>query len=289
MKLNPSPLLIALLFAVIGAARAESHVWTLTETRHALRSDPPANSTAVKLGAARNEWVSFQILLRSDAPVKAVLVEAGDLKGASGGALRGADARLYRQHQLHLEVGTYRNDSFKPDWYPDPLIPFLHPMTGKKLEGARITAVPFDLPANETHGFWADLYIPASASPGDYRGVYRLTADGGRTAIEIPISLTVWNFALPQTPTLVTEFGSPRLRDYYSQRAKGGNEPEPSDWAAVEAQCAQLLSEHRFNATPPREALTPKRQTDGSLAAYEKTRARLAEMIVAAAEASAKK
>ncbi len=84
MKLNPSPLLIALLFAVIGAARAESHVWTLTETRHALRSDPPANSTAVKLGAARNEWVSFQILLRSDAPVKAVLVEAGDLKGSSG-------------------------------------------------------------------------------------------------------------------------------------------------------------------------------------------------------------
>src|SRR6266545_4542947 len=65
MKLNPSLLLVALLFAVIAAARAEWHVWTLTETRHVLRSEPPANSAAVKLGAARNEWVSFQILLRS--------------------------------------------------------------------------------------------------------------------------------------------------------------------------------------------------------------------------------
>src|SRR5689334_3332901 len=105
MKPTASLLLIALLFTLIGAARAEWHVWTVTETRHVLRSEPPTNGTAVKLGAARNEWVSFQILLRSDAPVKAVRLEAGDLAGPSGFALRGADARLYRQHQLHIDVG----------------------------------------------------------------------------------------------------------------------------------------------------------------------------------------
>ena len=249
--------------AVVDAVRAEWHMWTLTETRHVLRSELPATGTAVQLGAASNEWVSFQILLRSDAPVPGVRLDAGDLKGPGGVALRRTDARLYRQHQLHLEVGTYRNDRFKPDWYPDPLIPFQHPMTGKKLEGARFTAVPFDLPANETHGFWVDLFVPANAAPGDYRGVYRVTTGAG-AAGEIPVSLTVWNFALPQTPTLVTEFGSPRLRDYYRQRAKAGNEPEPSDWTAVEAQCAQLLSEHHFNATPPPETLSPQPQPDGS-------------------------
>ena len=57
---------------------------------------------------------------------------------------------------------------------------------------------------------------------------------------------------------------SPRLRDYYRQRAKSANLPEPSDWTAVETQCARLLSEHRFNATPPRAMLTPKPQPDGS-------------------------
>ena len=264
MRSDFSPLLAGLLsLAAAGVARAEWRVWTLTETRHVRRSELPANGATVKLGAARNEWVSFQILLRADAPVNGIRVEAGDLKGPGGKALRRAEARLYRQHQLHLEVGTYRNDSFKPDWYPDPLIPFEHPVAGKKLEGARFRAVPFDLPANATHGFWVDLYVPTNAAPGDYRGVYRVTASTSR-AIKIPVSLTVWNFTLPQTPALVTEFGSPRLHGYYRQRAKAANEPEPTDWPAVEAQCAQLLSEHRFNAVPPPETLTPKRQPDGS-------------------------
>src|SRR5437879_6552251 len=150
--------LIALLgLALTRVVRAEWHVWTLAETRHVLRSEPPAPGTTVELGAARNEWVSFQILLRSDAPVNGVGVEGGELQGPGGRVLHGTDARLYRQHQLHLETGTYRNDAFKADWYPDPLIPFLHPLTGNKLAGARISAVPFDLPANETQGFWVDL------------------------------------------------------------------------------------------------------------------------------------
>ena len=255
--------LVLLSLTCSAVVRAEWHVWTVTETRHILRSEPPADNTNVTLAGARNEWVSFQILLRSDTPVAQINIEPGDLRGPTGSALRQADAQLYRQHQLHLETGTYRNDSFKPDWYPDPLVPFRDPTTGKKLQGARISAVPFDLPANDTHGFWVDLWVPANAAPGNYRGVYRATtgADGAR---DIPVALTVWNFTLPQTPTLVTEFGSPRLRDYYREQTKAGKLSEPSDWSAVEAQCAQLLSDHRFNATPPRELLRPAPQPDGS-------------------------
>ncbi len=251
--------------AISHAADAGWHVWTVSETRHVLRSEAPGAERSAKLGAARNEWVSFQILLRADAPVSGVSVEAADLRGPGGAALRGADARLYREHQLRLEIGTYRNETFKPDWYPDPLIPFQHPMPGKPLATARFRAVPFDLPADETHGFWVDLYVPANAAPGDYHGLYRVTATDGRRA-EIPVALTVWNFTLPRTPTLVTAFGSPagRVRDYYRQRAKAGSEPEPADWPAVEEQCAQLLSEHCIDATPPSETLRPVAQPDGS-------------------------
>src|SRR5512135_362526 len=96
-----------LCFALADVARADWQVWTLTETRHVLRGDPPGTATAVKLAAARNEWVSFQILLRSDEPLAGVSVEPGDLKGPAGFSLHRADARLYRQHQLRLEVGTY--------------------------------------------------------------------------------------------------------------------------------------------------------------------------------------
>jgi hypothetical protein len=232
-----------------------------------LRSEPPADRLAVQVRGARNEWVSFQILMRSDEPVKGVRIEAGDLRGPDGASIRETESRLYRQHQLHLEVGTHRNDTFKPDWYPDPLIPFPSAIRGWNAldANARFVAVPFDLPAGETHGFWVDLHVPAGIPAGEYQGTYAVTAEGGKR-IDIPVALTVWDFTLPATPTLATAFGSPaqRMRSYYRERAKAGKETEPSDWQAVEAQCAQLLSEHRLNATPPAETLRPIARGDGS-------------------------
>ncbi|MCX6907079.1 MAG: DUF4091 domain-containing protein [Verrucomicrobia bacterium] len=249
--------LIALVF-LAGSASGPTlavRVWTITQTKHVLRSEPPGDALAVTVGAARNEWVSFHILLRADATTKILRVKAGDLSGPGGAVLCGADARLYRQHQLYLETGTTagtgQNTEFKPDWFPDPLIPLQAPLPVKKLEDARFRAVPFDLPANETHGFWVDLFAPASAAPGEYRGSYRLDIEGGKT-FEIPVSLTVWNFTLPATATLVTAFPSPVP------------ESPPSVWNAVEEQCAVMLSEHRFNAKPPSELLSPVTATDGS-------------------------
>jgi hypothetical protein len=240
MKINSGLLSAIVLSLVTGSVvQADWRVWTVTETRHVLRSEPPGSESAVKIAAARNEWVSFQILLRADEPVKAIRVEAGDLRGPGEAILRASESQFYRQHQLHLEVGTYRNDAFQPDWYPDPLIPVRHSRVAgvpPAIRGqdaldtdARFRAMPFDLPANETHGFWVDLYVPAQTAAGEYRGSYRVTCEGEKS-FEVPVTLTVWDFTLPQTPTLVTAFGAPaqRMRDSYRQRGKAGQEPEPS-------------------------------------------------------------
>jgi pectate lyase len=92
-----------------------------------------------------------------------------------------------------------------------------------------------------------------------------VAAEGGKS-LDVPVVLTVWDFALPQTPTLVTALGSPaqRMPDYYRQRAKAGMASEPSDWNAVQTQCAQLLREHCMNATPPADMLRPVARGDGS-------------------------
>jgi hypothetical protein len=248
-----------------SAANPNCQVWTTTETRHVLRGEAPGGAREARVSAARNEWRSFQILVRADAPVSGVRVEAVDLRGPGGAILPAGQARLFRQHQLFLDTGTYRNDAFKPDGYPDPLIPFAHPVTGKKLQGARLRAIPFDLPARQTHGFWVDLFVPSEAKAGEYRGNYRVTSENG-PAVEVPVSLTVWDFVLPEVPTMQTSFGSPapRLREYYRRRAKAGNEAEPQDWAAVETQCAQLMAEHRLDASPTAENLRPVAQPDGS-------------------------
>ncbi len=251
---------------VLGVeAQAEWHVWATTDTHRVLRHSPVREGREVRLSAARNEWETFQVLLRSDTPVSGVQLVAGDLAGPEGAVLRGDDARLYRAHQLHLEVGTHRNEDFEPGWYPDPLIPSRHPVTLEPLEGARLVAMPFDLPADETHSFWVDVYVPADAQPGEYRGVFRVNA-AGQPPVEIPVTLVVWDFALPRVSTLKTALGSPanRMRGYYRERAKAGREPEPDDWDAIERQCAETLSQHRINATPPQDLLRPRAQPDGS-------------------------
>ena len=66
------------------AAVGELRVWTVTDTRRVLRGHPPGKSASATLAAARNEWESFQILLRPDRPVKALRIVPGDLTGPGG-------------------------------------------------------------------------------------------------------------------------------------------------------------------------------------------------------------
>ena len=250
----------------VTTVRAACQVWTCRDTVHVLRDAPASGSKNVALAAARNEWESFQILLRSDAPVKGVDVEPCDLKGPHGTVIRAGDAALYRQHQLELTLPSYRNDNFKPGWYPDALIPFRHPLTKQPLPAdARFKAAPFDLPANETHGFWVDIFVPKDAKPGTYRGAYRVTADGHETA-KITVELTVWDFELPRVSTFQTAFGATaqQVRSYYAQRSKAGKEADIQDPDAFEAQVNAEVSRHRFNATPPDALLTQQKEADGS-------------------------
>ncbi len=145
----------------VSPAQAGWQVWTTTETRRVLREDPAEKPTVVRLACAGNEWRGFQILVRSTETVRGLRVAAGDLVGPKGATLAKSHSRLFRQHQLHLTDPSPRNPSFRAGWYPDALIPTAHPLTGQSLSGARFVAMPFDLPANQTHGFWIDLYVPA--------------------------------------------------------------------------------------------------------------------------------
>ena len=191
------------------------HVWTVARTEGVLRQTEPGKDRDVDLAACRREWESFQILVRSPGPVPGVRVEPGDLVGPGGHCLSAQQAEIYRQHQLHITIGTYRNTEFQPDWYPDALIPARLPSEAVRVDKARYTAMPFDLPAGETHGFWVDIYIPPGTPAGLYQGRYRLLAADGRQA-EIPVRLKVWEFDLPRVSSLYTAFGSPggSLRGY---------------------------------------------------------------------------
>ena len=260
--------LLATLVLIFAAPLAQANVQfgALTATQRLLREDAPPTAKKIRLYAAGNEWRSFQVFLRSDTPVRIVLVQVGNLNGPRGSVIAGSNIRIYREHQLHITAPTYRNADFKPGWYPDALIPVLNPLTGKPLSGARFRAIPFDLPANETHGFWIDVCVQKDARKGDYTGkcVIQIT---GQPPITLPITLTKWNFTLPDTPTYQTCFGSPadQLPSYYEKSIKAGKISASPDREALSAQCSEMLAENKFSATPSFQVL-PVQQPDGSFA-----------------------
>ncbi|MBC7351012.1 MAG: DUF4091 domain-containing protein [Thermogutta sp.] len=252
----------------VGPSRpvmAELSVWVEAATRRLCREDLPPQPAAheIKVAAARNEWVGFQVFVRSSQPVPQVELAVTDLKGPQNATIAPSHFRIYREHQILITEGTYRNEAFRPGWYPDPLIPSRDPLKDVPLRG-KYRAFPFDLPAEQTHGFYVDLFIPPGTPPGKYSGKVMLRGSGVN-AFHIPLTLEVWDFTLPGTPALVTAFGSPsqRMRSYYSKRARLGKESPPEDWEAVDRQCADLVSEHRINAYPPPEWLVLRRDDRG--------------------------
>jgi len=241
--------------ATTSGAAASCRVWTTAEMVRILGDTPPQDALAVRISAARNEWESFQILLRSQEPISGIGVEAGDLVGPAAAVIPAAEARLYRQHLVEVRnssAGRGRTWAFRPGWYADGLIPFEHPLTRRSLPPARYAAVPFDLPAEQTHGFWIDVYVPADARPGTYRGTYTVTYEGAALA-RIPVSLTVWDFELPRFASLRTEFGPTMIQLQRDYPRIAGKPSASIGWPAVREQVRDLLKRHRINPQVPKE------------------------------------
>jgi len=243
-----------------SAAAAELQVWTTTQTVSVPRHAPPQRGVSVSMGCARNEWESFQILVRASRSIDGIRLTAGELKKTrSGATIPAENIRLYRQHQIHITQssnGRGRGLAFQPGWYPDALIPFSHPLTGRPLPSAKYSAIPFDLPANETHGFLADIYVPSTAQAGQYHGTLELTADG-ESPVKIPVSLTVWDFELPKFATLKTDFGV-TMNQFYSYYPKvSGRSSKLINWTSCAEQIRELVSRHRINPQVPKKLVEP--------------------------------
>jgi hypothetical protein len=165
-------------------------------------NNTPSSSSA-EIYAARGEVESFQmVMLPHEKDLTLVRVEPGDLESDQGRFIKKNNVTLYREHfvtvkgPLPLEEGS--NTSRGPGRYADPLIPFSAPGT------AHLHAVPAALNANEPVVVWVDVSVPRDTPPGNYYGTINVTTN--RTAVSVPVSVTVWNFELPLKPSLNSSF-----------------------------------------------------------------------------------
>ena len=200
---------VALAVCGISAAYANPVVWSAPSLQRVGMSETPASRTEARLAAARGETASFQIVANgATAGLKNVNVTVSDLDGPKGQTIAKSSFTLYREKYQQVTASSPNwkgsNQPLGPGWYADALIPFTDPDTGKPLSGARFTAVPFDVKAGQNQPIWVDLTIPRSAAAGTYTGSYTVTSNAGN--FTGTISVKVWNFELPEAPTLKSSF-----------------------------------------------------------------------------------
>ena len=164
------------------------------------------NGKEVSLYSARGEYISFQLVITNytDSSLKGIDVKMSPFKNKDSQVI--IDPELFLEWSVEVKTLStgYPEASLGNGWYPDALIPFRYIQAGaSRSRGSWI--YPLQLPDfnnridNQiSQIIWVDQYIPfeyKDANPGTYNSVISVTI-GDKTQ-EIPISLNIWNFAIP--------------------------------------------------------------------------------------------
>jgi len=184
--------LAALLASAPLTARAAT-VWTALASEK-IRADAGARSDrAATLAAAKNEFEAFQVVVTG--PARQVSAQMSALSGDGAASIGGA--KLYREDLLNVTTPSAVDGALGR--IPDALVPDVDDVVGEQRN-----AFPFDVAAGESRAIWIEVHVPPDAAAGSYRGVATIRADG--TDTPVPVTLTVWDFALPSTASLKSAF-----------------------------------------------------------------------------------
>lgn len=228
----------AIILCLLGKAQSAT-VWVASPWEHVLRDSPPGSQTSAELWTAANEYEPFRIVVTAGPDGLAnVTVVAEPLVGNET-TIGVEHISLFREHYIHIFEPSYASTA-PTGWYPDALIPFADPNDSPNRGSAKYRAVPFDVPPNANQGIWVDVYVPANTPPGEYSGRLVVTADRVEIA-QVPVRVTVWPFALPDTIAMRSNFGGLERR---VAQAHGLN-VNSEDFRRVEDRYIDTMLRHR--------------------------------------------
>jgi len=164
-------------------------------------------SDKASLYSAKSEIESFQIILVNNnaEALRDVNLFAGNWKYLSGDDHRGMpELIMYREHYVPIKILSVRSTAPK-GMYPDALIPFVDPYTGKPIEKATYLARNQTVEPWKTQAYWVDINVANSVKAGIYTNVVNVISENKWIA-QIPVELTVWDFELPKRHNLKTFF-----------------------------------------------------------------------------------
>jgi hypothetical protein len=226
-------------------ANPDNHVW---------------DGRRIHVEGARNEVIGFQVIIEAegtgarnvDVMLDSLRHDGYVLKNhtRADGPYDFVGTRIELFLESYVEV-TERSEwwfaSARPlpdrahlGWIPDALVPAQTRGTFEHGTGG----APFQIGAQKNQAVWVDIFIPPDAPAGEFSGTFRVL-ESHTTTFSIPVKLTVYDFALPDTTHMHTHFfwGWPTIPERH-----GPEKDSPAYWSLFDAYM-KTFHRHRLDLT----------------------------------------
>ncbi|MBN1387394.1 MAG: DUF4091 domain-containing protein [Bacteroidales bacterium] len=167
----------------------EISVWWCEGAYKVMRDTPvpSVHGDTIILWSARNEYEPFQVVVKPASRVENCRISLTDLISDN----KIIDKQLISIRKVEYVHVTKPTDNYGyQDYWPDPLPEVNEPV--KAFGGENTT-------------FWITVYIPEESPAGTYTG--KIEIGNSEWIMEIPIKLNVWDFTLPNAPSIRSGFG----------------------------------------------------------------------------------
>lgn len=166
--------------------------------------NPTTKSPNISLKGAKNEWVGFLVCVRGTETL------AGFTPSVTATLTSGtntiADSNFI-PYILFNHTTTERANAYEvPGTYPDAAVPYKDVYYNEIRNGTE-AGWGQTVGANTTRVFFVEIYVPSATVAGTYTGTFRLASNSGALTQDIPITLKVWDFTLPQEWSLKNIWG----------------------------------------------------------------------------------
>lgn len=240
--------------SVVQAGAQDDAVFWCTHALHNVFRDTPMPTGEVSklaLSGARGQTVGGQIVIRAGStPSRVSRLRCNGLRTADG---RDAIPRSAFQASFVEYFHVAKNSTLTP-------AAELARQAPAEFPDAFSEATEVTIPERVNQPIWVQFRIPNGAKPGDYGGMIEADVDGD--PLEVPVTLTVYDFALPtDTRLLVTVWTNT------GSLAKHQNVTEGSEqwWALIERVAGLMRAHHQNVILTPWSLIKATRSTDGKL------------------------
>jgi len=173
--------------------------WTGITSKIMNNTTVPVKNGKIILHSALNESEGFQLVLSPLVSIDDVSVSVSDFRKKDGTLISSGNVTVRNVEYVHVTKPSGKLN--KEGWYPDPL-----PLYEK----------PFRIEASLNYPVLITVKVPKNAASGTYSA--KISLKSSKWASSVPVELSVWNFSLPDVPTMRSAFGlySDLIKQYHN-------------------------------------------------------------------------